>query len=198
LEDDKALALVKEAIEKGLNAREVLEQGVLAGLKEIGQRFADKEYFLAELTMGAKLVDDCMAILDPHLPKGDGPKRGVVVLGAVQGDLHSIGYGLVGKQLQLAGYEVHEVGINIPSMTFIDKAKEVNADIIGLSAFLVTTVPYCKELIEYLRDMGLRDKYKVIIGGTGCNDEVSSSMGADGFAPNANEAVKLCDRLLGH
>lgn len=198
LEDDNAIALVNEAIEKGLNPREVLEEGVLAGLKEIGQRFAAKEYFLAELTMGAKLVDDCIAILEPHLPKSEGPKRGVVVLGAVQGDLHSIGYSLVGKQLELAGYEVHYLGINVPSMTFIDKAKEINANIIGLSAFLVTTVPYCKELVDYLRDMGVRDKYKVIIGGTGCNHEVAESMGTDGFAENANDAVILCDRLLGH
>ncbi|WP_418791591.1 cobalamin B12-binding domain-containing protein [Phosphitispora sp. TUW77] len=198
LEDDKALALVQQSIDEGMNAREVLEKGVLAGLKEIGIRFGKKEYFLAELTMGADLVDQCMELLAPHLPVAEGPKRGVVVIGAVQGDLHSIGYGLVQKQLELAGYEVHEVGINCPSMKFIDKAKEVNADIIGLSAFLVTTIPYCDEVINYLKDMGTRDKYKVIIGGTECNHEVAAAMGADGFAPDASEAVKLCDKLLGH
>jgi 5-methyltetrahydrofolate--homocysteine methyltransferase len=198
LEDDEALNLVKEAMEKGEDAREILENGVMAGLREIGDRFAAKEYYLAELTMGANLVDQCLAILDPYLPKVEGVKRGVVVIGAVKGDLHSIGYGMVAKQLELAGYEVHNVGINTSSMTFIDKAREVKANIIGLSAFLVTTIPYCNEVINYVRDMGLNDQFKVIIGGTECNQEVADAMGADGFAPNASEAVKLCDQLLGY
>lgn len=198
LEDDRAIDLVKEAIDKGLDAREILDNGVLAGLKEIGNRFAADEYFLAELAIGGKLVDQCIAILDPHLPAVKGPTRGKVVIGAVQGDLHSIGYGMVAKQLQLSGYEIVDVGINCSSMTFIDKAKETNADIIGLSAFLVTTMPYCNEVINYLKDMGLRDKFKVIIGGTECSQEAADAMGADGFGPNAAEAVKLCDKLMGH
>lgn len=198
LEDDQALELVQKALDEGLDAREVLERGVLAGLKEIGRLFQEQEYFLAELMMGAKLVEECMAILDPHLPKVEGPKRGVVVIGAVKGDLHSIGYGLVAKQLELAGYEVHSVGIDVPAMTFIDKAQEVNADIIGLSAFLVTTISNCNDVINYLKDMGLRDRFKVIIGGAETSQEVAEQMGADGWAPNAVEAVKLCDQLLGH
>ncbi len=197
LEDDDALRLVQEAIDEGLDARDVLENGVMAGLREIGNRFESKEYFLAELTMGAKLVDQLIALLDPHLPKIQGPKRGVVVIGAVKGDLHSIGYGMVAKQLELAGYEIHNMGINTPPMAFIDKAREVKADIIGLSAFLVTTIPYCSEVINYVRDMGLKDQFKIIIGGAETNQEVADVMGADGFAPNASQAVKLCDQLLG-
>lgn len=196
LEDDDALRLVQEAIDEGQDARMVLENGVMAGLREIGNRFESKEYFLAELTMGARLVDQCIALLDPHLPRIEGAKRGVVVIGAVKGDLHSIGYGMVAKQLELSGYEVHNMGINTAPMTFIDKAREVKADIIGLSAFLVTTIPYCSEVINYVRDMGLRDQFKIIIGGAECNQEVADAMGADGFAPNATQAVKLCDRLL--
>lgn len=198
LEDDQALELVRKALDEGLDAREILENGVLAGLREIGRLFQEQEYFLAELMMGAKLVEQCMALLDPYLPQVEGPKRGVVVIGAVKGDLHSIGYGLVAKQLELAGYEVHSVGIDVPAMTFIDKAREVNADIIGLSAFLVTTISNCQDVINYLKDMGLRDKFKVIIGGAETSQEVADRMGADGWAPNAVEAVKLCDRLLGY
>lgn len=198
LEDDQALDLVQEAIEQGLEPREILENGVMAGLKEIGELFQRGEYFLAELMMGGNLVEKCVEILDPHLPKAEGQKKGVVVIGAVKGDLHSIGYGMVAKQLELAGYEVHSVGIDVPAMTFIDKAQEVNADIIGLSAFLVTTIPNCNQVIDYLRDMGLKDKFKVIIGGTETNQAAADNMGADGWAPNAIEAVKLCDRLLGH
>lgn len=198
LEDDRALTLVREAMSRGDDARDVLENGVMAGLREIGDRFASKEYFLAELTMGASLAEQCIAILDPHLPKGEGAKRGVVVIGAVKGDLHSIGYGMVAKQLELAGYEVHDMGINTASMAFIDKAREVKADIIGLSAFLVTTIPYCNEVIDYVRDMGLKEQFKIIIGGTETSQDVADAMGADGFAPDASEAVRLCDRLLGH
>lgn len=198
LEDDTALDLIKQAIEEGLEARNIMEDGIMAGLKEIGDLFQSKEYFLAELMLGGKLVEQSMEILDPYLPKAEGPKRGVVVIGAVKGDLHSIGYGMVAKRLELAGYEVHSIGIDIPAMTFIDKAREVNADIIGLSAFLVTTIPNCNQVIDYLRDMGLKDKFKVIIGGTETNQAAADNMGADGWAANAIDALKLCDKLLGH
>ncbi len=196
LEEDRATRLVQEALDEGLDAREVLENGVLAGLREVGILFQNQEYFLAELMLGAKAVEKCMVILKPRLPKAEGPKRGVVVIGAVQGDLHSIAVSLVARQLELAGYEVHVAGVNVPSMTFIDIAREVKADIIGLSAFLVTTIPMCNEVIRYLRDMGLRDQFKVIIGGAGTSQAVADTMGADGWAANAIDAVKLCDKLL--
>ena len=120
-----------------------------------------------------------------------------MVIGAVEGDLHDIGYGLVANQLKLAGFEVHKLGVNIQSMTFIDKAKELNADIIGLSAFLVTTIPNCAEVVNYLNDMGIRDQYKVIIGGAETTEEKAKAMGCDGQADNAVEAVALCERLMG-
>lgn len=198
LDEEQAPELIKQALAEGVDARTILDNGVLAGLKVIGDLFQTQEYFLAELMIGGKLVDTCIKILDPHLPKAPGPKRGVVVIGAVEGDLHSIGYGMVAKQLELAGYEVHSVGIDVPAMTFIDKAQEVTADIIGLSAFLVTTIPSCNQVIDYLKDLGIKSKIKVIIGGTETNQAAADAMGADGWAPNAVEAVKLCDNLLGH
>ena len=115
----------------------------------------------------------------------------------MKGDLHDIGYGLVANQLKITGFEVHKLGVNIPSMTFIEKAQELNADIIGLSAFLVTTIPNCTEVINYLKDMGLRDKFKVIIGGAETTKEKAETMGCDGQADNAVEAVSLCERLMG-
>jgi 5-methyltetrahydrofolate--homocysteine methyltransferase len=119
-----------------------------------------------------------------------------VVIGAVQGDIHDLGYGLVAKQLELAGFEVHQLGVDIAPMTFIDKAQELNADIIGLSAFLITTIPKCNIVIDYLRDMGLRDRFQVIIGGAQTSQEAADEMGADGWAPNAVEAVRLCRNLM--
>jgi len=109
---------------------------------------------------GGKITETCIALINPHLPRGGNVKRGVVVIGAVQGDFHDLGYGLVAKQLELGGFEVHQLGVDVPPMTFIDKAQELNADIIGLSAFLITTIPKCNVLIDYLRDMGLRDRFR--------------------------------------
>ena len=160
INNDKTVDLVKQAIEEGLDPVEILQEGITAGLQEVGKKFGAGEYFLAELMMAGKLGEACIEIIRPHLPDTTGPKKGVVVIGAVQGDLHDIGYGLVANQLQMAGFEVHKLGVNIPSMAFIEKAQELNADIIGLSAFLVTTIPNCKEVLNYLNDMGQRDKYK--------------------------------------
>lgn len=169
LEDDDALDYVQEALDAGVDPSAILKDAIMDGLKEIGRLFGEGEYYLAEL-----------------------------VIGAVKGDLHDIGYGLVAKQLELAGYEVHQIGIDTPSMTFIEKAKEFNADIIGLSAFLVTTIPYCAELIQYLKDLNLRDQYKVIIGGTETSQAYSDEIGADGWSADAVGAVALCNRLMGH
>ncbi len=197
LETDKSISIVKEALEQGIDPVKVLQEGIVAGLQEVGKKFGAGEYFLAELMMAGKLGEKCIEIITPHLPEQTGSKKGVVVIGAVEGDLHDIGYGLVANQLQLAGFEVHKVGVNIPSMTFVDKAQELNADIIGLSAFLVTTIPNCAEVVNYLRDMGIRDKYKVIIGGAETTKEKAEAMGCDGQANDAVEAVALCERLVG-
>lgn len=195
--DDAAAEEVKKALEAGLDPVELLRGGVVRGLELIGERFEAGQYFLPELMMGGELAEKCIALIDPHLPADEASSEGVVVIGAVQGDIHDIGYGLVAKQLQLAGFEVHKIGVNVPAMTFIDKAQEVKADIIGLSAFLTTTIPNCAEVVEYVRDMGLKDTFKVIIGGAETSQAKSDQMGAAGWAPNAVEAVTLCRRLMG-
>ncbi len=198
LQSDEAKNQVQAAIDAGIDPVEILQQGIIAGLQEVGKKFEAEEYFLAELMMAGKLGEACMEIINPHLPENTGPTKGVVVLGAVEGDLHDIGYSLVANQLKIEGYEVHMVGVNIPSMKFIEKAQEVKADIIGMSAFLVTTIPNCAEVVKYLVDMNIRDQFKVIIGGAETSKEKAESMGCDGQADNAIEAVKLCNTLLGH
>lgn len=197
LEKDKALSLVQQALDEGVNPPDIINSGIVPGLQGVGKKFETEEYFLAELMMGGKVSQACMDLVEPYLPDKSGASAGTVVLGAVEGDLHDIGYSLVATQLELNGFKVHKIGVNIPAMAFIDKAKETDADIIGLSAFLVTTIPNCNEVIDYLRDMGIKDKYKVIIGGTETSKEKADAMGADGWAPNAVEAVKLCKGLMG-
>jgi len=197
LEKDKALELVQKALDEGVDPPQIINAGIVPGLQGVGKLFESEEYFLAELMMGGKVSQACIDLVQPHLPDTSGGNVGTVVIGAVEGDLHDIGYGLVATQLELNGFKVHKIGVNIPAMTFIDKAKETNADIIGLSAFLVTTIPNCNEVVNYLKDMGIKHKYKVIIGGTETSQEKAEEMGADGWAPNAVEAVTLCKRLMG-
>ena len=197
LKKDQTKELVQAALDEGMDPVEVLQQGIITGLQEVGKKFESQEYFLPELMMAGQLGEACIALITPHLPESSGSKSGVVVIGAVEGDLHDIGYSLVANQLKLAGYEVHMIGVNIPSMQFIDKAQEVKADIIGLSAFLVTTIPNCAEVVKYLVDMGIRDKFKVIIGGAETTKEKAQEMGCDGQADNAVEAVTLCNSLMG-
>jgi 5-methyltetrahydrofolate--homocysteine methyltransferase len=194
--DNQATSAVEKALSEGENPVDLLQQGVIRGLEIVGEKFESQDYFLPELIAGGKITETCIALINPHLPRDQSATLGVVVIGAVQGDFHDLGYGLVAMQLELAGFEVHQLGVDIPPMTFIDKAQGLNADIIGLSAFLITTIPKCNIMIDYLRDMGLRDRFQVIIGGAQTSQEVADEMGADGWAPNAVEAVRLCRNLM--
>ncbi|MBP1686280.1 MAG: hypothetical protein H6Q33_2423 [Deltaproteobacteria bacterium] len=194
--DTQAIPAVERALRDGESPVDLLQQGVIRGLEIVGQKFESGDYFLPELMTGGKITETCIALINPHLPRDGSATLGVVVIGAVQGDFHDLGYSLVAKQLELAGFEVHQLGVDVPPLTFIDQAQEFNADIIGLSAFLITTIPKCKVLIDYLRDMGLRDRFRVIIGGGQTSQDVADQMGADGWAPNAVEAVRLCRNLM--
>ncbi len=187
---------VTAALAGGEDPLVLLQEGVIRGLERIGEQFEAGEYFLGELILGGQIAEKCIALIDPHLPKGRGAPRGVVVIGAVQGDMHDLGYGLVAKRLELAGFEVHSMGVDVAPMTFIDKAREVDADIIGLSTFLVTTIPGCSEVLDYLRDMGLRERFKVIVGGGATTEEIADELGADGWAENAVAAATLCEGLV--
>ncbi|MBW1686402.1 MAG: cobalamin-dependent protein [Deltaproteobacteria bacterium] len=181
---------------EGVDPLVLLQEGVIRGLERIGEQFEAGEYFLGELILGGEIAEKCIALIDPHLPKGRGAPRGVVVIGAVQGDMHDLGYSLVAKRLELAGFQVHSLGVDVASMSFIDKAREVDADIIGLSTFLVTTIACCSELLDYLRDMGLRDRFKVIVGGGATTQEIADELGTDGWAETAVAAVALCEGLV--
>ena len=197
LQKQKAHDLVQQGLEEGLDPVAMLKGGVIAGLQTVGAKFGAGEYFLAELVMSGKVSEPCIDLINPHLPENEGGVQGKVVIGAVTGDLHTIGYGLVTSQLELNGFEVEKLGIDLPSKYFIEKAEEHGADIIGLSAFLVTTIPYCKEVRGYMEDMGVRDKFKLIIGGTECTADKADAMDVDGWALNAVASVPLCKHLQG-
>ncbi len=195
-DETKSITLVNEALKKGLNPADVLQKGVVAGLKTVGHKFETKEYYMLELMEAGDLGKTLIDIITPHLPRIEGDKPARIVIGSTKGDMHDIGKNLVITQLQIAGFEVYDLGVDVPSPTFIEKAKEVGADIIGLSAFLTPTMAYFGEVIKYMKDMGIRDKYKVIVGGGATDEAYAKSIGADGTAPDAFQAVKLCQRLM--
>ncbi|MBI4332108.1 MAG: cobalamin B12-binding domain-containing protein [Chloroflexi bacterium] len=195
LRDAEALPLVEKALSAGVDADLILRDGIMSGMKKFGEKFGKGEYFLPDLLLGSDIANKCIARVRPHLQSAP-KKAGTVVIGAVKGDIHSIGKDLVAMQLRLGGFEVSDLGIDVPPMKFIEKASETGSDIIALSAFLTSTIPYIGEVVKYLKDVGLREKFRVIIGGTGTSADYARHIGADGWGRDGVEAVGLCQRLV--
>lgn len=197
LEGARAEELVKEALKEGANPWQVLQEGIVKGIKAVGDKFGKGEYFLLELQEGADLAERLVPLVKPRLSSEQVKPKGTVVMATVKGDLHDIGKNLVIMQLSLNGYQVHDMGMDNPAMNIINKAKEVKADIIGLSALLLSTLPCQAEVIKTLKDLGLRDKFRVIIGGGVTTQAWADEIGADGWGADAVQAVAVVDKLLG-
>ncbi|MBW1901387.1 MAG: cobalamin-dependent protein [Deltaproteobacteria bacterium] len=197
LEEDKAVALVTDALNEGADPQEILQEGIVKGLRVVGDKFEKGEYFLLELQEGGDMADRLIPLVMEKMSADQIETKATVVIATVKGDLHDIGKNLVSLQLSLNGYKVNDLGINVPTMDIINKAKEANAEVIALSSLLMVTMPYQAEVIRYLSEMGLRDKFKVIIGGGPTTREFAEQIGADGWAPNAVQAVGVVDNILG-
>ncbi|MBN1315652.1 MAG: corrinoid protein [Anaerolineales bacterium] len=197
LDFDKAEEMVKQAIEAGIEPLEIINGGIVDGLASVGDKFDCGEYFLAELTMAGQLSKKLINLVVPHIPKDQVAERKKVVLGTVQGDLHDTGKNLVGLMLTCSGYDVYDMGKDVPTIDLINKVRDVKADALGLSALMVTTMANEGEVIDYLRDMGIRDTVKVVVGGGPTTKEFADSIGADGWAPDASKAVAEFDRVIG-
>ena len=197
-DQDAVLESVDKALADGMSAQDIIDQGLLPGLNVIGQQFEDEEIFLPELMQSALAFQAAMGVLEPLIKEAGGgqPKKGIVVLGTVKGDLHSIGKNILKLLFETSGYDVHDLGIDVDLFKFIDKANEVNADIIAMSALLTTTLIGQRDVIDALKDQGTRDKFKVIIGGGATTAEWAETIGADGWAGSAYEAVNLANRLV--
>lgn len=196
-EQGRAVELAKQALEQGLDPLICINQGLMTGIKKVGKLFNDGEYFLPQLIIGAETMKAAMAILEPELV-GD-QKRDVVgrvVVGTVEGDLHEIGKTLVGTMLAANGFEVTDIGIDNTPEQFVEAVRETNADIVGASALLTTTMGVQKQLIEELEGAGLREKVKVMIGGAPITQSYADEIGADGYAENAMSAVDMAFRLI--
>lgn len=198
-DDEEATALAQQALDQGVDPLEAINKGYTAGMDVVGELYSTGEYFLPDLILGGEAMKAALAALEPAL-KASGQARevlGTVVLGTVKGDIHEIGKSLVGSMLSANGFEVYDLGIDIEADDFVTKAREYNADIVALSALLTTTMLHQRDVIEHLAEAGLRDRVKVMVGGSPVTQGWADEIGADGFAEDAAGAVGIAKKLMG-
>jgi trimethylamine corrinoid protein len=192
---DAAVAAAQEAIAAGLDPVVAVEEGFAKSIRALGEAFDRMEIFLPQLVMGADAMKAGVAVLEEAMKASGGTleKKGVVVLGTVEGDIHDIGKTVVGAMLQANGYEVHDLGVEVPPTRFIEAAESAGADVIAMSALLSTTMLFQRDVIELMQSKRLRERYFVIVGGAPVTQAWADEIGADGYASDAVEAVKVLD-----
>jgi corrinoid protein of di/trimethylamine methyltransferase len=196
---DKARSLAEEALRAGIEPLEAIDRGLKPGMDVVGEGFAKGELFIPDLMMSGEAMKAAITALEPELMKRKQERRvlGKVVIGTVQGDIHEIGKTLVATMLAANGFEVYDLGVDVSPQRFLDQVREVDADVVGLSALLTTTLLNQEAVILTLQEAGLRDKVKVIVGGVPASPEWAEEIGADAYAENATEAVAVIKRLVG-
>ena len=192
-----AVSAAREALGDGVPPLEVIGQGIGPAMAEVGKLFEEGEYFVPELLMAARATKEIFAILRPLLTASGAEPMAHVVLGTVQGDLHDIGKNLVGAMLEGGGFEVTDLGVDVAPERFIEAVKKKPVQIVGLSALLTTTMPAMKNTIEAFRAAGIRDQFKIMVGGAPVTSSYAESIGADGYSETAAASVDLARRLTG-
>ena len=198
-DQDAAAAAAEEAVSAGLDPLEAVENGFAEPIRALGEAFDRMEIFLPQLVMGADAMKAGMSVLENAL-KATGrelEKKGIIVLGTVEGDIHDIGKTVVGAMVQANGYQVHDLGVEVPAPRFIQAAQEVGADVIAMSALLSTTMLFQRDVIELLQNKGRREDYFIIVGGAPVTQSWADEIGADGYARDAIDAVKVLDNHRG-
>ena len=197
-DEDKAKEYAHEALRSQMDPLKAVEQGLSKGMIVLGERFEKGEIFLPDLLIAADAFNRAIEILKPAMEaqKKQVARAGTVLIGTVNGDVHGIGKNIVAVVLEANGFEVVDMGVDNPSLKFVEEAEKVKADVIGLSSLMTTTMPYQKEVIDILKEMNLRKKYFVIIGGGPVTKEWADKIGADGYAGSAFQAVEVIKRLL--
>ena len=183
-------ALVEQALEQGLDPKEILNEGLLSGMMIVGGKFKRNEVFVPEVLVAARAMTAGLNILEPKLVEVGNEPIGKAVIGTVKGDLHDIGKNLVAMMLKGAGFEVFDLGTDVDEETFIGKAEEVGADVICMSALLTTTMPFMQTVVDALKERGIRDKYIVMVGGAPVNDTFAQQVGADYYTADAATAAE--------
>ena len=189
-------ALVQQALDEGMDAKVILEEGLLDGMMIIGGKFKRNEVFVPEVLVAARAMNAGMAILEPKLIEIGNEPVGKAVIGTVQGDLHDIGKNIVAMMLKGAGFEVVDLGVDVAAETYVEKAEEIGADVICMSALLTTTMENMKNVITLLEEKGLRDKYIVMVGGAPVNDSFAMEIGANFFTADAASAAEVAKQAV--
>ncbi|KAF1086701.1 Methionine synthase [Sporotomaculum syntrophicum] len=197
MKDNLVGGVAKEYIEAGYPALDGITEGLVDGMQRTADLYEQEEYFIPELLICSDAMYNGLDVLRPHLEKTESREKHKVVIGVVEGDTHDIGKNLVRIMLEAAGYEMHDLGRDVALRSFVDKAKEIKADVIAMSTLMSTTMPGMSQVIEMLIAEGLRDKVKVIVGGAPISPTFAQKIGADGYSATAVEAVKLVNRLMG-
>lgn len=195
-DDQKVFAFTKQAIEEKMPPEKILYGGLIAGMNIIGERYKAFEIFLPDVLLAAKAMYAGMDLLKPLFIKGKIPTLGKIVIGTVQGDLHDIGKNLVGIMLKGAGFEVIDLGNDVLPEKFVEAAKKEGAFVIGMSALLTTTMPVMKKVVDLLKEEGLSDRIKIIIGGAPVTEEFAQKIGADAYAYDSTDAVESVKKLI--
>ena len=196
-DDKKIVEEVNQAIEMKVPTTEILDDGLIAGMNVVGEKFRNDEMYIPEVLLSARAMAAAVALLKPLLIAEEVPSRGKVILGSIQGDLHDIGKNLVAIMLEGAGFEVVDLGIDVPAEKFIETAVEEDASVIGVSSLLTTTMPKMKGVVDLVEERGLSGQLKVLVGGAPLTEEFAQSIGADGYAYDAANAVERVRALLG-
>ncbi|NSW84284.1 MAG: corrinoid protein [Syntrophothermus sp.] len=197
LDEERVLELVEQKIGAGEPALNIIQE-CNAGMARIGERFEAGEYFLSELIFSGEILQNVMSKLEPLLVQAEkGDSRGTVVIGTVKGDIHDIGKNIVVTLLKGAGFDVVDLGVDVPTEAFVEKVRETGAKVLGMSALLSFTFPEMKTVIDALKAAGLRDQVTVIIGGAPCNEQVREFTGADYYAIDAVTGVNICRKVYG-
>jgi corrinoid protein of di/trimethylamine methyltransferase len=193
---EKIVVDVRELLDKGFSPDDILNQGMLPTMEVIGGRFTTGEVFIPEVLLSARAMNEALKVLEPYLAKDAKDGKGKIMIGTVRGDLHDIGKNMVATMLKGVGFDVIDLGINIKVEDFVNSVRELQPDILGLSALLTTTMPQMKKVIDALEENGLRDKVKIMVGGAPVNEKYAGQIGADAYAMDAGESVDTAKKLL--
>ncbi len=198
-DNEAAVRLTQDALAGGIEPLTLIDQGLVPGMDQAGEKFSSGEYFLPHLLIAARAMQESMEIIEPELLSRDEQvaSEGTVVIGTVHGDIHEIGKSLVATMFTANGFKVHDLGVDVPIERFVACVRDSDADILGLSALLTTTMVVQRDIIEALSEAGLREDVKVLVGGAPVHAAWAEEIGADGYAPDAVAAVRVARHVLG-
>ncbi len=192
----EAKTLAEAAIEEGIAPTTIVDDGLIAAMGVVGERFSGGEMFIPEMLLSARAFQTALTVLEPSLGPGDVVSRGTVVIGTVAGDVHDVGKKIVSIMLKASGFTIHDLGVDVPAERFVEAINEHRPDIVGISALLTTTMPSMKTVIEALQNAGVRDQVKVMVGGAPVTEEFAQSIGADGYGRDAGAAADTAKELV--